>query len=142
MNQLQSMSIDELLETFDSLEDWEERCDYLIDLGFELPELPAEYKTEENRVRGCQSVVWLVADVKTNGSPTIELMADSDAFIVKGLIAVLMTLFSGRSPDEILATDVDTIFRRIGLDRHLSSTRRNGLHSMVKRIRGIAAQAI
>lgn len=136
------MSIDELLETFDSLEDWEERCDYLIDLGFELPELPAEYKTEENRVRGCQSIVWLVADVKTNGSPIIELMADSDAFIVKGLIAVLMTLFSGRSPDEILATDVDTIFRRIGLDRHLSSTRRNGLYSMVKRIRGIAAQAI
>ena len=142
MNQLQSMSIDELLETFDSLEDWEERCDYLIDLGFELPELPAEYKTDENRVRGCQSIVWLVADVKTNGSPIIELMADSDAFIVKGLIAVLMTLFSGRSPDEILSTDVDTIFRRIGLDRHLSSTRRNGLYSMVKRIRGIAAQAI
>lgn len=142
MNQLQSMSIDELLETFDSLEDWEERCDYLIDLGFELPELPAEYKTDENRVHGCQSIVWLVADVKTNGSPIIELMADSDAFIVKGLIAVLMTLFSGRSPDEILSTDVNTIFHRIGLDRHLSSTRQNGLHSMVKRIRGIAAQAI
>ncbi len=142
MNQLQSMTIDELLETFDSLEDWEERCDYLIDLGFELPELPAEYKTEENRVHGCQSIVWLVAEVKTNDSPIIELMADSDAFIVKGLIAVLMTLFCGRSPDEILSTDVDTIFRRIGLDRHLSSSRRNGLYSMVKRIRGIAAQAI
>ena len=136
------MTIDELLETFDSLEDWDERCDYLIDLGFDLPEFPQQSKTEENRVRGCQSNVWLVAEVRENGRPTIQISADSDSMIVRGLIAVLLTIFSGRTPEEILKTDVRTIFERLGLDRHLSSTRRNGLYGMVNRIRALAGSRV
>ena len=136
------MTIDELLETFDSLEDWDERCDYLIDLGFDLPEFPQQGKTEENRVRGCQSNVWLVAEVRENGRPTIQISADSDSMIVRGLIAVLLTIFSGRTPEEILETDVRTIFERLGLDRHLSSTRRNGLYGMVNRIRTLAGSRV
>ena len=144
VSQLQTMTLEELLDEFHSLADWEEQCDYLIDLGFELPEFPDEERTEENRVRGCQSNVWLVADVKRDGpshAPVIEIRADSDAMIVRGLIAVLLTVFNGRAPQEILETDIEAIFSEMGLNRHLSSTRRNGLFGMVKRVREIAAAA-
>jgi len=136
------MTIDELIEEFDFLGDWEERCDFLIDLGFELPKLPDDAKLEENRVHGCQSNVWLVADLnESTQPPTIEFVANSDAMIVNGLIAVLMMVFNGRTPEEILTTDVEKIFRRLELDRHLSSQRRNGLFGMVTRLREIAVQA-
>jgi cysteine desulfuration protein SufE len=141
LSQLQSMTIDELLEEFEFLADWEERCDYLIDLGFDLPELPADARTEQNRVHGCQSNVWLIANVRPGDPPTVEILADSDAMIVKGLIAVLLTIFSGRTPREILETDVKDIFSRLGLDRHLSTARKNGLMGMVQRIREFARQA-
>ena len=134
------MTIDQLLEEFDSLEDWEERCDFLIDLGFELQGLPPEAKTEENRVHGCQSNVWLVAHVKQNGEPVIELKADSDSMLVKRLVAVLLAIYSGRTTSEILETDVKSIFAQLGFDRYLSSARRNGLFKMVERIRTIAEQ--
>jgi cysteine desulfuration protein SufE len=137
-NQVQPMTIDELIEEFDDLGDWEAQCDLLIDLGFELPPFPADEKTEANRVHGCQSMVWLIANVTQDGEPTIELLADSDAMIVKGLITVLLAAFSGRGPQEILDTDIEGIFTRLGLDRHLSSARKNGLYGMVKRIRAIA----
>ncbi len=136
-----NMTLDELLEEFDDLDDWEDRCDFLIDLGFELLDLPADAKVEQNRVHGCQSNVWMIASVRQNGQSTIEITAGSDAMIVRGLIAVLLIIFSGRTPGEILATDVKSIFARLGLDRHLSTARRNGLYGMVKRIRSIAAQA-
>lgn len=136
------MTIDELLEEFEALPDWDERCDLLIDLGFDLPDFPPEAKTEENRVRGCQSNVWMTADVEAGDPPVIELRADSDAMIVRGLIAVLLTLYSGRPVEEILATDVREVFSRIGLDRHLSATRRNGLYGMIRRIRGMAEDAL
>lgn len=142
MNPSQTMTLDELLEEFDELEDWEEQCDFLIDLGFDVPELPPEAKNEENRVHGCQSNVWLVADVSEANPPVIEIRAQSDAMIVRGLIAVLLMVFSGRTPQEILATDAKGIFARLGLDRHLSSARSNGLFGMVKRIRAIAQQAV
>lgn len=135
------MTIDELFEEFEALEDWEERCDFLIDMGFDLPELPAEFKTEENRVHGCQSNVWLIANVEGNVAPTVTLQADSDSMLVKGLVAVILAIYSGRTPEEILATDVKNIFARLGFDRYLSTARRNGLAGMVKRIRGIAEQA-
>ncbi len=135
------MTIDQLLEEFSSLEDWEERCDFLIDLGFELQELPPEAKTEENRVHGCQSNVWLVAHVKQNGEAVIELKADSDSILVKGLVAVLLAIYSGRTTSEILETDVKSIFAQLGFDKYLSSARRNGLFGMVKKIRTIAEQA-
>ncbi len=138
------MTVEELVEEFDALADWEERCDFLIDMGFELPEFPGEAKTEQNRVHGCQSNVWLIADIKSDGTadePLIDILADSDAMIVKGLIAVLLTIYSGKTPQAILETDVEAVFARLGLDRHLSSARRNGLFGMVKKIRSIAQQA-
>ncbi|WP_437228216.1 SufE family protein [Planctomicrobium sp. SH661] len=136
------MTLNELYEEFEFLADWEERCDFLIDLGFDLPKLPAEAKVEENRVHGCQSNVWLIAELNDMTSPpTIEFVANSDAMIVNGLIAVLMMIYNGKTPSEILNTDVEKIFRKLELDRHLSSQRRNGLFGMVTRLREIARDA-
>lgn len=134
------MSIDEILQEYEELSDWEEQCDFLIDLGFELPEFPAELKREEYIVHGCQSQVWLVARrVIEDGVAVVRLQADSDAIIVKGLIAVLLTAYSGKTPQQILEIDIEALFERMGLNQHLSSTRRNGLHGMVKRVRSFAA---
>lgn len=136
------MTLNELIEEFEFLGDWEDRCDFLIDLGFDLPKLPADAKIEANRVHGCQSNVWLVADLNEEASPpVIEFIANSDAMIVNGLIAVLMMIYNGKSPDEILNTDVEKIFHQLELDRHLSSQRRNGLFGMVTRLREIAREA-
>ncbi len=135
------MSIDELLEEFEELLDWEEQCDFLIDLGFELPKLPEELKTAENIVRGCQSLVWLIAEpVTEDGVTKVAIQADSDSMIVKGLIAVLLAAYSNKTPQQIIDTDIEGLFERMGLNRHLSSTRRNGLHGMVQRVRGFAEQ--
>jgi cysteine desulfuration protein SufE len=137
-----TMTIDELIEEFDFLGDWEDRCDFLIDLGFELPKLPEEAKTEQNRVHGCQSNVWMIARLNEGADPpTIEFQANSDSMIVNGLIAVLMMIFNGRTPEEILTTDAEAVFKRLELDRHLSSQRRNGLFGMVTRVREIAARS-
>lgn len=143
VNSLATMTLDDLIQEFDDLGDWEARCDYLIDLGKELPKLPAADRTEANRVHGCQSNVWLVADVRRDAAnrPTVEFVANSDAMIVSGLIAILVLLYNRRTADEILATDTAAIFKRLELDRHLSSQRRNGLFGMVRRIREIAAVA-
>jgi len=135
------MSIDELLEEFEELLDWEEQCDFLIDLGFELPKLPEELKTTENIVRGCQSLVWLISEpVTEDGVTKIAIQADSDSMIVKGLIAVLLAAYSNKTPQQIIDTDIEGLFERMGLNQHLSSTRRNGLHGMVQRVRGFAEQ--
>ncbi len=132
--------MEELLSEFEFLGDWEDRCDYLMDLGFELPDMPTEAKTEANRVQGCQSNVWLITEIqRPNGQPIMEILADSDARIVKGLIAVLLTIYSGKTPQEILAVDVKDIFDQLGLSRNLSPARKNGLNGMVQRIRGLAA---
>jgi cysteine desulfuration protein SufE len=142
LSQSQATTIPELIETFDSLGDWEAQCDYLIELGYELPDFPAAEKTEPNRVRGCQSNVWLVAELKQTDRPVIEIRADSDSMIVKGLIAVLLMAYSGKTPEGILETDIQAIFARLGLNRQLSSARRNGLFGMVKRVRSIAEQTL
>ncbi len=142
LSSLQSMSIDDLLSEFEFLGDWEDRCDYLIDLGFELPEMPAAAKTEANRVHGCQSNVWMIARMNSaNAQPVVDITADSDAKIVKGLIAVLLTIYSGKTPEEILAIDVKDLFDQLGLSRNLSPARKNGLNGMVQRIRSFAALA-
>ena len=141
MSLSQSMTVDELIEEFEELEDWDDQCDYLIDLGYELPKLPEEVKIEENRVHGCQSNVWLVADVKPGEPPVVEFVANSDAIIVNGLIAALTIMYSGRSPVEILRVDAREVFSKLGLERHLSPQRRNGLFGMVERIRQLAIEA-
>lgn len=137
------ITIDEILEEFEHLETWEDRCEFLIDLGFDLPEFPEGERTEANRVHGCQSNVWMVLTKRqSNGDqPVIDVVADSDAMIVRGLIAVLLAVYSGRTAKEIVTTDARDIFRRLGLDRHLSPARRNGLGGMVKRIREFAQKA-
>lgn len=137
----QDLTIEEVFEEFDELQDWQEQCDYLIDLGFDLAPLPDESKTEENRVHGCQSNVWLVANVSEANPPTIELVANSDSIIVSGLIAILMALYSGKTPQEIISIDAQEVFAKLGLQRHLSPQRRNGLFGMVRRVRELAVEA-
>jgi cysteine desulfuration protein SufE len=137
----EATTIPELIETFEALGDWEAQCDYLIDLGYEIPEFPQSARTEANKVRGCQSNVWLITDIKPGARPLIEIQADSDSMIVRGLIAVLLMAYSGKTALEILQTDIQKIFARLGLNRQLSSARRNGLAGMVQRIRSIAEQS-
>lgn len=134
------ISFEELKGNFELFDDWEDRYRYLIDLGRKLPAFPDTLKTEANKVRGCMSQVWMVSGHAAGDASHFAFAADSDAHIVKGLIAVLGILFSGKTPQEIARTDTDAAFRAIGLDQHLSPSRRNGLVSMVDKIR-IYAQA-
>ena len=137
-----TMTVDELVENFDFFDEWEDRYAYVIDLGKKLPPMPEAEMVEENKVRGCMSQVWLVSDLDRAASPpVVRFRANSDAFIVKGLIAVLMELYDGQPPDYILGTDALEVMGRIGLDQHLSPNRRNGLVSMVRKIKSIAAEA-
>ncbi len=134
-------TLDELLKEFQDLEDWEERYDYLIDLGKQLPDLPAELKTPENIVKGCMSTVWLATSLVTEqGQTRISIQADSDALIVKGLIVALLAVFNLRTPEEILQLDENQSFGQLGLNQHLSPQRRNGLFAMVKRVKQLALE--
>jgi cysteine desulfurase/selenocysteine lyase len=128
-----------LIETFDFLETWPERYQMILELGKKLPPMPAELKTEANRVRGCQSTVHLVARKRPGTSDVVEFLADSDADLVRGLIALLQKVFSGQRAADILAFEVDSFFTRLGLDKNLTLGRRNGLAAMVQRIRSQAA---
>jgi cysteine desulfuration protein SufE len=136
-------SLDEIIENFEFIEDWEDRYKYVIELGRALPSFPDEQRTEANKVRGCVSQVWLVTHV-THGTsgPVLTFEGDSDALIVQGLVAIVLSVFSGRSATEILAADVDAIFGRIGLKDHLTPQRSNGLKSMVQRIKDDASAAL
>lgn len=123
---------DEIIAEFSDFEDWMDRYQLLIDMGNEQEPLPEQYKTEQNLIEGCQSRVWLQADTTPEG--TILFQAESDALIVKGIVALLIKVLSGHTPDEILAADLYFI-DRIGLKEHLSPTRSNGLLAMVKQMR-------
>lgn len=132
---------EELVESFALFDEWEDRYRFLIDLGKELPPLPEEARTDENKVHGCQSNVWMIAAPhEENGETMIDFLADSDAHIVRGLIAILRRVYSGRTAQEILSFDIDELFKRLGLDQHLSMGRRNGLSGMVTRIKTLARQ--
>jgi cysteine desulfurase/selenocysteine lyase len=131
---------DEVADFFDFADSWTERYQYLIDIGEKIPPLPDEFRTEANRVRGCQSTVFLTARKQPGTADVIDFLADSDADIVRGLIALLERVFSGQKAGDILAFDVAGFFTRLGLDQHLSMGRRNGLAAMVQRIRGFAAE--
>lgn len=136
-------SLDDILETFEFLDDWEDRYKYVIDLGRELPEFPETDRTDNNKVRGCVSQVWLVTETSHNGNgePVLTYRGDSDALIVQGLVAIVLALFSGRTAAQILETDVDGVFAKIGLKEHLTPQRSNGLNSMVGRIQNDAREA-
>jgi cysteine desulfuration protein SufE len=137
------MTLDTIRSNFALLDDWEDRYRYLIELGRALPPFPEALRTEANKVRGCVSQVWLASAVKRNGAgaPVIELQGDSDAHIVRGLVAVLFALVQGKTPEEILAADAKALFAELGLAEHLTPQRSNGFFSMVERIRADARAA-
>ncbi|MEZ4237764.1 MAG: SufE family protein [Myxococcota bacterium] len=122
-----------LLDDFSLFDDWEDRYAYLVDLGKRLPALPEAERTEEHKVRGCMSQVWFVRRPDPDGRLVWD--GDSDAVIVRGLIAVLAVLYRGKTVEEARNIDVEGIFNQLGLERHLSTNRRNGFHAMVARIR-------
>ncbi len=138
------MKINEIIENFELLDEWDDRYRYLIELGRSLPELPESARNEANKVRGCASQVWMQTDVKPNGvaGPVLEFTGDSDAHIVRGLIAILLTLYSGMAAREILSTDATALFEQLGLREHLTPQRSNGFRAMVDRIQSDARAAI
>lgn len=121
---------EELIRQFEDLNDWEEKYTLIIKMGRELPDLPEEYRVDKNKIEGCQSQVWMHAEFKDG---KINIYADSDAMIVKGLIAMLVKVYSGYTPEEILSSPPDFL-KKIGVDTHLSPTRKNGLSAMLKQI--------
>jgi cysteine desulfuration protein SufE len=124
----------EIIEDFSMLEDWNDKYEYLIDFGKSLPLIDEQYKTEENRIHGCQSRVWLHAEMKEN---QLFFYADSDAIITKGIVGLLVKVLSGHTPKEIAETELYFI-EKIGLKEHLSPTRANGLVSMIKKMKILA----
>ena len=138
------MSINEIIENFELLEEWDDRYRYLIELGRALPPLPDAARTDANKVQGCASQVWLATAIKPNGSagPVLAFEGDSDAHIVRGLIAILFALYSGKGAQEILEADAIKLFEKLGLREHLTPQRSNGFRSMVNRIRRDANAAL
>ena len=136
-------AIDDIVENFELLDEWDDRYRYVIELGRTLSPLADSAHVDANKVQGCASQVWLLTHVKPNGSsgPVLTFEGDSDAHIVRGLIAILFAMFSGKRPDEILAADAPGTFERLGLRDHLTPQRSNGLRSMVERIRTDARTA-
>lgn len=133
-----NVTVEELIDNFELLGNWDDRYMFIISLGKELPVMADEHKVEDNRVHGCQSTVWLIIEPTDDTPVRMNIVADSEAFIVKGLISILLTVYSGKTAREILDTDENAIFKQLGLDQHLSAGRRNGLHSMVNRIKALA----
>lgn len=127
---------DDIIDTLGFFDGWEDRYKYIIDLGKELPELDPSYKTEQHLVRGCQSQVWLISEQRGDA---LYFSADSDAFIVKGLLAVVLAGYNGKTPAEIAAFDIDGYFAELNLLNHLSATRGNGLKAMVHKIQRTAS---
>jgi cysteine desulfuration protein SufE len=137
-----STSIEQIIDDFTYIDSPEERYQYVIALGRSLPAIDATLKTESNRVQGCQSNVWVIGEKRgTADSPTVHLTADSDALIVKGIVAILLLCYSDKSPQEILAFPVETTLEQLGLTKFLTPMRSNGTFSMVKRIRALAQEA-
>ena len=131
-------TVDDVLEGFELLDDWEERYAFIIDLGKQLPDFPNDERREENYVHGCQSQVWLINHYD-EASGKLYLLIDSDAIIVRGLAAIILVALNGKTPRDLLATDIDELFEQLDLFRHISPTRGNGLRAMIGKIRDIAA---
>jgi cysteine desulfuration protein SufE len=133
------MNVDDIRESFAFFDSWEDRYRFVIDLGKDLPDMDDALKTDEHLVRGCQSQVWLHADFDSDAG-VLCLTLDSDAHIVRGLIAIVLAAYDGRTPREILDYDIEGLFDELDLLKHLSTTRGNGLRAMVNRIRETAAE--
>ena len=137
-------SIDEIVENLSLLDDWDDRYRYIIELGRTLAPLPAADYSDANKVRGCASQVWLDTQVRPNGrsNPVLSFRGDSDAHIVRGLIAILFAIYSGKPARSILTTDAVALFEQMGLREHLTPQRSNGFRSMVERMRSDARAAL
>ena len=137
-------TIDDIIENFALLDEWDDRYRYVIELGRTLAPLPEALRTEANKVQGCASQVWLATHVKPNGSagPALSFVGDSDAHIVRGLIAILFALYSNKPAREILSTDAVALFEKLALREHLTPQRSNGFRSMVERIKSDARTAL
>ena len=137
-------TLDEIVDNFSLLEEWDDRYRYVIELGRALSPLAERDRTEGNKVQGCASQVWLATTVHPNGQggPMLTFSGDSDAHIVRGLIAILFAMFSGKQARDILSTDAIAVFERLGLREHLTPQRSNGFRSMVERIRADAQAAL
>jgi cysteine desulfuration protein SufE len=137
------MSLDEIIENFSYLDDWEDRYRYVIELGRTLEPIDEAARTDANKVLGCASQVWLQTKVDRNGQgePILSFRADSDAHIVRGLIALILALYSDKTSTDILATDAEALFDKLGLSAHLTRQRTNGTRSMVERIKRDARRA-
>ena len=137
-------TIDEIRENFELLEDWDDRYRYVIELGRTLEPMPEAEHSAANKVQGCASQVWLAKSLERSdtGEALLKYLGDSDAHIVRGLIAILLTLYSGHTPQQILATDATAVFNEFGFREHLTPQRSNGLRSMVERIRADAREAL
>jgi cysteine desulfuration protein SufE len=133
------MTVEELIEEFAEFEDWQDRYRYLLEMGDDLPDFPEEEKTEANLVQGCQSRVWMTADIDDSPERKLRLRADSDSAIVRGLIAILVALYDDRPAGEANEVPIESVFQRIGLGQRLSPQRSNGFYAMVNRIRDLAA---
>jgi len=137
------MTIDDIRDNFALLDDWDDRYRYVIELGRTLTPMPEDEHTAANKVQGCASQVWLSKQIARAGNePVLTYLGDSDAHIVRGLIAILLTLYSGRTPQQILATDAVAVFDEFGFREHLTPQRSNGLRSMIERIRTDAREAL
>jgi len=138
------MTIDEIIDNFSVLDDWDDRYRYLIELGRELPPLSEAAHNDTNKVQGCASQVWLDTTLRPNGAsgPILTFAGDSDAHIVRGLIAILLATYSGKRAADILTIDAVKLFEGMGLKEHLTPQRSNGFRSMVERIRSDARTAL
>ena len=137
-------AIDDIIDNFSLLDEWDDRYRYVIELGRGMSPLPEIHRCDANKVQGCASQVWLSKqfDHSHSSEPRLNYLGDSDAHIVRGLIAILLTLYSGRTPQQILATDAIAVFDQLGFREHLTPQRSNGLRAMVERIRSDAREAL
>ncbi|NKB98006.1 MAG: SufE family protein [Pseudomonadales bacterium] len=133
-------NLEEIVDTFEFLDDWEDKYRFVIDAGKSVPTMPEESRTESNLVRGCQSQVWMTTTL--NADDTLHLNLDSDAHIVRGLISIVLAAYNDKSPNAILEFDIEALFSRLALLEHLSQTRGNGLRAMIQRIREVATRSL
>ena len=136
------MNIDEIIENFEFLDDWEDRYKYLIELGNKLEPFPDSERHDHNKVQGCVSQVWVVTRVSEGDNPVLNILGDSDAHIVRGLVAIALAIFSGKHASNIVSIDETALFNKIGLSEHITPQRSNGLRSLVARIKSDAQAAL
>ncbi len=135
-------TLEQIIENFQYLDDWEDKYRYLIELGRDLKPLQESSRIDQNKVLGCASQVWLTTDVISDGMPVLTFTGDSDAHIVRGLVALIIAFYSGKTAADILESDAFPLFESLGLTAHLTPQRSNGVHSMVQRIKYDARRAL